>query len=336
MAARPERLPRPLLARMLCRCSLLLTLHATAAMTNPAFRAGAACFAAGELPEARRHFEESLLIDPDDAATKAVLSKLDALGVDSSATDEHRYAEYTLQLGGGRPMIKILRPLGLGCEAGDSSGLEVWTCSLAMLKWLCEEGSDRPEIEGRRVLELGAGAHGVVGNAIAALGARHVCLTDLPHMMVPLRANMLANKARPPDRPPGPTVAVAPLVWGQTSGPLFDERHPASSWDLIVASDVCYDGGLIEPLAATLRALLAANPKATALLALSNLDHLAGAGTPNYAPLLDHLDTFVHRRVASLAGEQIVARVEADGESPLPIADRHRDHMIDIFTIGHG
>ena len=72
-----EKPTRPRAAFMPChmRTMAQLWLVATAmALSNPSFAAGAACFQRGELSAARRHFEESKRLFPDDAATVAVLT----------------------------------------------------------------------------------------------------------------------------------------------------------------------------------------------------------------------------------------------------------------------
>ena len=81
-----------------------------------------------------------------------------------------------------------------------------------------------------------------------------------------------------------------------------------ASWDLICASDVFYDPQLAQPLAETLAALFIVDPRASALLALSDLADFA---QPNYAPFLAALDAAVAagastfrlsaRRVASVS-----------------------------------
>lgn len=306
------------------RCLLpLLLVHATA-LTNPAFTAGSAAFQTGDLRVARRHFEESKRLFPDDAATRAVLSKLDELGIESARSDDDEVISYRscqLRLKGGKRTIRVLCPADdrpIASSAGDTSGVQVWTCAMALIDWL----SDHQEmVRGTSALELGSGT-GIVGNAFAAYGASHVCMTDLPHMLPLLNANADANRDDAVDG----TVEVAPLCWGQMSGPLFERP-----WGLICAADVCYDAGLVPPLGATLRALLSAQPSATALLALSDLQGgVAGSDRPNYALLLDELrDGFATTRVASVPGAEALARHEGE----VPIADAHRSHAIDIFTV---
>ena len=102
-----------------------LWLVATAmALSNPSFAAGAACFQRGELSAARRHFEESKRLFPDDAATVAVLTRLDELGVKSGASyaNEAVLQESSLRL--CKHTIRVLTPTDEwhGSSAGDASG----------------------------------------------------------------------------------------------------------------------------------------------------------------------------------------------------------------------
>ena len=124
-----ERPARPRAAFMPChmRTMAQLWLVATAmALSNPSFAAGAACFQRGELSAARRHFEESKRLFPDDAATVAVLTRLDELGVKSGASyaNEAVLQESSLRLCDGKHTIRVLTPTDEwhGSSAGDASG----------------------------------------------------------------------------------------------------------------------------------------------------------------------------------------------------------------------
>ena len=72
----------------------------------------------------------------------------------------------------------------------------------------------------------------------------------------------------------------------------------------------------------------AANPEAVGLLALSNLKHF-GRDAPDYSVLFDALDGCCVRRVGSV--DPAATRDAHEGE--VLIADAHRDHLIDIFTV---
>lgn len=99
---------------------------------------------------------------------------------------------------------------------------------------------------------------GLVGQALCHAGATHVLLTDQPHQLPLLRANLKANFGASSER-----VAACALCWERALPAEAD-----GAWDLVVGSDLVYDEDALEPLAATLAALLKRRPGALGLLAL--------------------------------------------------------------------
>ena len=79
---------------------------------------------------------------------------------------------------GGQPLptagVITLRTLSdSGGRWGGSCGSSVWAASPALGNWLCAEGTWRSLVQGRAVLELGAGL-GLAGMLCAKAGARRV------------------------------------------------------------------------------------------------------------------------------------------------------------------
>lgn len=93
------------------------------------------------------------------------------------------------------------------------------------------------------MIELGAGT-GALGLAAAALGASSVTLTDLDHLEGLITANIARNNL-------SAKASSAPLCWGQP----ISSQIPTPPFDIILASDVIYQQGSIEPLISTLKAL---------------------------------------------------------------------------------
>jgi SAM-dependent methyltransferase len=144
------------------------------------------------------------------------------------------------------------------------SGCTVWPAAHTLCRW---QSSVADEIIGTRVLELGAGT-GACGLYAAALGARHVVLTDGGPPGV--RELMLRNIALNNDLVSGSTVTVERLVWGDGEPPL------AGEFDWVFGSDLTYHA--TEPLAFTLRELLrTASPPRVVLSAQHRLDQQTGA-----------------------------------------------------------
>ena len=85
-------------------------------------------------------------------------------------------------------------------------GTTVWDASLVFAHWAAQRQGDFARVRGKRVLELGAGAGGVAGMALALLGA-HVTLTDVNEVLPLLRANV-ANNISPAALRGGPGAAL--------------------------------------------------------------------------------------------------------------------------------
>ena len=114
-------------------------------------------------------------------------------------------------------------------QSMEEIGGVVWDCSRLTCAVL-------PEVRGKRVLELGCGA-GVVGMACARAGATVLC-TDGSQKMVDLALrNATKNNV---------DLDVALLRWGDAV---------QESFDVVFASDCCYDHAALPALLETLRAV---------------------------------------------------------------------------------
>ena len=127
-------------------------------------------------------------------------------------------------------------------EAFDHTGLgRVWPASIVLCRWLAAHPAD---VEGRRVLELGAGT-GLPSLLCAKLNAQQVVATDCTQAVV--------------DRPPRAAAAcaagrheVACLPWENSETLLA----AAASVDMVLLADVVYPMKDQAPLLAALRELL--------------------------------------------------------------------------------
>ena len=128
-------------------------------------------------------------------------------------------------------------------EEADSTGHRLWPVCVALARYLC---ADPGLVRGKRVVELGAGT-GAAGLVCAALGARHVTVTDMPDALGLIQANIDRNDL-------SATVSTAPCTWG-------DEGHLAalstSRFDVVIGCDIVYKqpAHVLEALAATQLAL---------------------------------------------------------------------------------
>eukprot|EP01068_Selenidium_serpulae_P012455 Selendium_serpulae@DN5822_c0_g1_i1.p1 len=162
------------------------------------------------------------------------------------------------------------------------TGFTIWDGSVMMAKFfeLCAP-TRYPElaIQGRRVLELGAGS-GVLGNSLAALGAQKVVMTDLDYILPltlsgvektwpgrwdkPLQCDQLpdeaASNAGNVDETPDIDVAVlnwrqprASPAWNRWIEPNGDRA--SAPVEMVVWSDVVWIKELVAPMVDTMVAL---------------------------------------------------------------------------------
>ena len=110
---------------------------------------------------------------------------------------------------------------------------------------------------GKAVLELGAGASGVVGITAAAMGAANTLLTDTPAIMHLTEAAIEANQ----ELLGGRQCQTIPLEWNRDRLPQMQQL------DVILAADLIYAERNIAPLTNTLRKLRQHSPEAVVLLA---------------------------------------------------------------------
>ncbi|KAG2483723.1 hypothetical protein HYH03_017441 [Edaphochlamys debaryana] len=111
-----------------------------------------------------------------------------------------------LDLGVGPPLLVRESTL-----LQDEAGAVIWDAALVLSHCLAHaHATGRCPVAGRVVVDLGSGT-GAAGLAAAALGcARHVVLTDLPHLVPYMRENIAANRL-------GAACSAAALDWN--SGP---------------------------------------------------------------------------------------------------------------------
>mmetsp|Transcript_44760 Transcript_44760/g.74247 ORF Transcript_44760/g.74247 Transcript_44760/m.74247 type:complete len:393 (+) Transcript_44760:71-1249(+) len=117
------------------------------------------------------------------------------------------------------------------------------------------------DVTGKRVLELGCGV-GIVGITCAALGAKHVVLTDCdPSALELARLSAELN---------GVTAhaETRTLDWNSEADRHAVVQSDAEPFEVIVASDVIYDEGQSKGLVLTLVQLLTANSANTSSRAL--------------------------------------------------------------------
>lgn len=113
-------------------------------------------------------------------------------------------------------------------------GGRLWQCA----RYLCTRFAQEPllsRIRNGKVIDLGAGT-GVCGLAAAALGARHVVLTDRADV-TPLLAQNIAHfvAQRLPGATPAEDIHACELDWGELC-----EKPIVPPYDVVIACEVLY------------------------------------------------------------------------------------------------
>lgn len=145
-------------------------------------------------------------------------------------------------------------------SAGGTTGLRTWEAALHMGQFLC---ANRSLIEGKRVLELGAGTGYLSIICAKCLGADHVTASDGSEEVVDsLPDNLVLNRVEC-KYDPAATGIVTPklLKWGHAlMGTEEAEWNGGQKVDVVIGADVTYDSRVVPLLVATMRELIGLYP----------------------------------------------------------------------------
>ena len=144
------------------------------------------------------------------------------------------YVTYTAQLPGhGTRTITLLEAHSILGSSGDT-GLRTWEAALRLGSFLCSD-EGRHFIDGRNILELGAGSGFLSILCAKLLNARFILATDGSKEVVDkLQSNLDLNGLHE-DR----IIDVTILEWGRmlTEEVLCNGEHPRT-YDLVLGSDI--------------------------------------------------------------------------------------------------
>jgi len=155
---------------------------------------------------------------------------------------EKRLVEYEMDIGDRK--IKVFSD---PCRRwGGTLGSCLWSAGVALARAL---GNIVPSVEGKRVLEIGAGL-GIVGSAASLNGAKHVIVTDLLSMLPLLKKNVAWNLGSDNE---DSKWSVCELNWGDTRNcKTVLSMTPQNRFDVVLAADVTYDTDMYFPLYRTI------------------------------------------------------------------------------------
>lgn len=136
-------------------------------------------------------------------------------------------------------------------EVFESTGLTIWKSA----KHLCQYQMSQSELfQGKRILELGAGLglNGILAYCMTQDST--ICITDgATDALTILRENVELNH----NKELTSNISCRQLIWNRSNAELFLENHAkGQAFDVLLASDIVYAKGIIEPLWATVQVLL--------------------------------------------------------------------------------
>lgn len=145
-------------------------------------------------------------------------------------------------------------------SAGGTTGLRTWEAALHLGQFLCTNSS---LIQGKRVLELGAGTGYLSIICAKCLGAAHVTASDGSEEVVDsLPDNLVLNRVEY-SHDPAATGIVTPklLKWGHAlMGTEEAAWNGGQKVDVVIGADVTYDSRVVPFLVATMRELIGLYP----------------------------------------------------------------------------
>lgn len=162
---------------------------------------------------------------------------------------------YRLSLLPSPTCIDILENRSL-IAAGGTTGLRTWEAALHLGQFLC---ANSDLVEGKRVLELGAGTGYLSILCAKCLGAAHVTASDGSEEVVDsLPDNLVLNRVEWKYNPPtAGLVSPKLLKWGHALlGTEEAEWNGGQKVDVVIGADVTYDSRVVPFLVGTFRELI--------------------------------------------------------------------------------
>ena len=152
-------------------------------------------------------------------------------------------------------------------SAGGTTGLRTWEAALHLGQYFCE---NRSGVQGKRLLELGAGTGYLSIVCAKYLGAEHVLATDGSDDVVNnMPDNFFLNDLQGSDR-----IVAAPLNFGWALVGTEEEKwNGARPLDVVLGADITYDKSVIRPLVSTFEELFMLYPHTEIYISATQRNH---------------------------------------------------------------
>ncbi|KAF2100611.1 S-adenosyl-L-methionine-dependent methyltransferase [Rhizodiscina lignyota] len=221
------------------------------------------------LKELVKKIEGSLVAPDEDDILDELLSHLASLLSNANpseavAAQQKSYVTYTFpgnDISSASPQhITLLENRTLLFAAG-TTGLRTWEDALHLGSYLTSSHG-RALVEGKNVLELGAGTGLLSILSARHLGAKHVLATDGDASVVEsIKSNFFLNALDT-----RANVECAILRWGTYLGGMDHEGVMSGMFDVILGADITYDAKFFPGLVSTFEDLLELRPSATIII----------------------------------------------------------------------
>ncbi|KAI9835416.1 MAG: hypothetical protein M1819_002334 [Sarea resinae] len=213
---------------------------------------------------------ESSVVDPeedevsDDLVSRLATLLASPLPPEFTSAQQKSYVTYMLppaEESAEEPKSVTVMESRTLISSSGTTGLRTWEAALRLGAYLSSSAGMRL-VQGKRVLELGAGTGFLSVLCAKHLGATHVLATDGDEGIVrDLGVNMALNGLEEEK------VDTAALWWGRDLVQAGSGTFASAAYDVVLGADVTYDASVVPSLVSTIRDLMELNPYAKVIIA---------------------------------------------------------------------
>eukprot|EP01050_Picozoa_sp_SAG11_P003197 SAG11_NODE_175_length_13457_cov_42.095673_12_plen_415_part_00 len=204
------------------------------------------------LPQLCAEMADALLKGPNDVADGAVGTSPFDCTYGAELDDE----VMPVSIGEGALALKVKlqlpAPRSLARYGGDVAVPRLFFPSAHILARLLLQPRTAARLRGLRVIEVGAGCHGLPSMAAAVAGAHEVVATEIDAYALELLRAQLAR----PRSGGGCAIQMARLDWGECAALSQPPKELGDHFDVVIGSDVIHELGMGQRLLHAVRALL--------------------------------------------------------------------------------